>query len=266
MTFYEVLTAAINDFIEYGFDSQSRVESWLKKIKDAANNVLMSDEQMQKEMEKALNAAFDRLVTKGGLVNKTVSKYDVDKLKPKLRAELDRRIMASANLIKYNREQSITDVLRRFEGWATSIPKGGSLAVDKRKEKQDIKKSLTKMPFNQRRVVIDQTHKLISNINDIVAIDNGAIAGIWHSHWKQINYDYRKDHKERDEKVYVIRNNWASDKGYIKAINGYTDDITSPGEEVYCRCFYKYIYSLRKLPKEFLTKKGELALQSSKIS
>ena len=266
MTFYEVLTAAINDFIEHGFDSQSRVESWLKKIKDAANNVLMSDEQMQREMEKALNAAFDRLVTKGGLVNKEVSKYDIDRLKPKLRSELDRRIMASANLIKYNREQSITDVLRRFEGWATSIPKGGSLAVDKVKEKQNIKKSLAKMPFNQRRVVIDQTHKLISNINDIVAIDNGAIAGKWHSHWKQINYDYRKDHKDRDEKVYVIRGNWASEKGYIKAINGYTDDITSPGEEVYCRCNYKYIYSLRKLPKEMLTKKGELALQSSKIS
>ena len=126
MTFFEVLTAAINDFIEYGFDSQSRVDNWLKKIKEAAEKALMSEAQMQKEMEKSLNAAFSRLVTKGGLVNKEVSKYDIDRLKPKLRSELDRRIMASANLIKYNREQSITDVLRRFEGWATSIPKGGS--------------------------------------------------------------------------------------------------------------------------------------------
>jgi len=266
MTFYEVLTAAINDFIEHGFDSQSRVELWLKKIKEAAQKALIPDDVMMTEMEKALNAAFSRLVTKGGLVNKEVSKYDIDRLKPKLRAELDRRIMASANLIKYNREQSITDVLRRFEGWATSIPKGGSLAVDRNKEKQNIKKSLAKMPFNQRRVVIDQTHKLISNINNIVAMDNGAIAGVWHSHWKQPNYDYRKDHKERDQKVYLIRGNWASEKGYIKPINGYTDDITSPGEEVYCRCNYKYIYSLNKLPKEMLTKKGELALQSSKIS
>jgi hypothetical protein len=266
MTFYEVLTAAINDFIEYGFDSQSRVDSWLKKIKEAAEKALIPDFQMQAEMEKALNAAFSRLVIKGGLINKSVSKYDIDRLKPKLRSELDRRIMASANLIKYNREQSITDVLRRFEGWATSIPKGGSLAVDKVKEKQNIKKSLAKMPFNQRRVVIDQTHKLISNINDIVAVDNGAIAGEWHSHWKQPNYNYRKDHKERDNKIYLIRGNWASEKGYIKSINGYTDDITSPGEEVYCRCNYKYIYNLSKLPKEMLTKKGELALQSSKIS
>jgi F0F1-type ATP synthase membrane subunit b/b' len=264
MTFFEVLTAAINDIIEYGFDSKKRIDGWLEKIKKAAEGALLSDEQMQAEMEKALNSAFTRMVTKGGLVNKTVSKYDIEKLKPKLRAELDRRIMASANLIKYNREKNINEVLQRFEGWATSIPTGGSKAVDRVKEKQTIKKSLTKMPFEQRRVVIDQTHKLVSNINEIVATDNGAIAARWHSHWRQPNYNYRKDHKERDDKVYVIRNSWAHEKGYIKPVNGYTDDITSPGEEVYCRCNYVYLYNLRQV-QDLLTKKGEAALQSAKI-
>lgn len=265
MTFFEVLTAAINDIIEYGFDSKARIDGWLKKIRIAAEEALIPESQMQKEMEKALNSAFSRLVIKGSLVNKNVSRYDIDKLKPKLRAELDRRIMASANLIQYNREEAISTTLRRFEGWATSIPKGGSKVVDKVKQKQNIKKSLGKMGFEQRRVIIDQTHKLISNINDIVAVDNGAIAAEWHSHWRQANYNYRKDHKERDENIYVVRGNWASEKGLIKPVNGYTDQITSPGEEVYCRCNYKYIYNLRQLPKEMLTKKGELAVQSSKI-
>jgi len=264
MTFFEVLTAAVNDIIEHGFDSKERIDEWLKKIKEAAQKELIPDWKMNQEMEKALTSAFNRLVIKGGLVNKNVSRFTVDRLKPTLRSELDRRIMASANLIKMNREKNIADVLQRFEGWATSIPSGGSKAVDKVKEKQDIKKSLGKMPFEQRRVVIDQTHKLIANINDIVAVDGGAIAGQWHSHWKQPNYNYRKDHKERDNKIYVIRGNWASEKGYIKPINGYTDDITSPGEEVYCRCSYKYIYNLQKLPTEMLTKKGEEALQSKK--
>lgn len=264
MTFYEVLTAAVNDIIEHGFDSKDRIDEWLKKIKEAAQKELIPDWKMNQEMEKALLSAFNRLVIKGGLINKNVTKFTVDRLKPTLRAELDRRIMASASLIKMNREKNIADVLQRFEGWATSIPSGGSKAVDKVKEKQNIKKSLGKMPFEQRRVVIDQTHKLIANINDIVAVDGGAIAGQWYSHWKQPNYDYRKDHKERDNKIYVIRGNWASEKGLIKAINGYTDDITQPGEEVYCRCSYKYIYNLQKLPTEMLTKKGEQALQSKK--
>ena len=264
MTFYEVLTAAINDIIEYGFDSKKRIDGWLQKIKIAANNALLSDEQMQTEMEKALNNTFARMVTKGGLVNKSITKYDIEKLKPRLRSELDRRIMASANLIKYNREKNVNEVLQRFEGWATSIPKGGSKAVDKVKEKQNIKKSLTKMPFEQRRVVIDQTHKLVANINEIVATDNGAIAARWHSHWKQPNYNYRKDHKERDSNVYVIRNSWAHKEGLIKPVNGYTDDITSPGEEVYCRCNYVYLYNLRQV-QDLLTKKGQAALQSAKI-
>jgi len=264
MTFFEVLTEAINDIMEFGFDSKARIEKWVERIRIAANKDLLSEPQMQQAMEKALKQAFSRMVIKGGLINKYVSKYDVERLKPQLRSELDRRIMASANLIKFNREKNINEVLQRFEGWATSIPKGGSTAVDKVKEKQNIKKSLGKMPFEQRRVVIDQTHKLVSNINDIVAVDNGAIAARWHSHWRQANYNYRKDHKERDDKIYVIRGNWASNKGYIKAINGYTDDITSPGEEVYCRCNYVYLYNLRQV-QDLLTKKGEVALQSSKI-
>lgn len=264
MTFFEVLTAAVNDIIEHGFDSQKRIDDWVEKIKRAAEKDMIPDSKIQEELEKALHSAYTRLVTKGGLVNKDVSRFTIEKLKPKLRAELDRRIMASANLIKYNREEAINNTLRRFTGWATSIPKGGSDAVDKVKEKQNIRKALGKTGFEQRRVIIDQTHKLVANIKDIVALDSGAIAARWHSHWRQANYNYREDHKERDDKIYVIRGNWASEKGYIKAINGYTDDITSPGEEVFCRCNYVYLYNLRQV-KDLLTKKGEQALQLSKI-
>jgi len=265
MTFYEVLTEAINDMMEYGFDSEKRLQGWLDTIKIAAINSFVPESKIEQEMIRSMTTAFDRLVTKGGLVNKTVSKYDIERLRPKLRAELDRRIITSANLIKLNRQESISNTLRRFQGWATSIPVGGNKVTDKQKTKKNIKKSLTSIRFEERRVVIDQTHKLVSNINDIVAVDNGAIAAKWHSHWKQPNYNYRKDHKERDEKIYIIRGSWADEKGYLKHPNGYTDEITQPGEEVYCRCNYKYIYNLSSV-KELLTTKGEKALQSTKIT
>jgi len=265
MTFFEVLTAGVNDFIEYGFDSQGRVERWVRLLKEAAIAQMIPEHQMQVAMEKSLTAAFTRLVTKGGLVNKHVSRYSIEKLKPSLRAELDRRIMASVNLIKYNRQESISNLLRRFEGWATSIPPGGTDIVNRVKEKQKIKKSLGNVTFEQRRVIIDQTHKLVSNINEIVAMDNGAIGGRWHSHWRQINYDYRKDHKERDEKIYVVRGSWADKAGYLDPKNGYTDQITQPGEEVFCRCNYSYIYNLRDM-KDLLTDKGKIALESAKMS
>ena len=265
MTFFEVLTAAVNDFIEYGFDSQDRLDYWVKRIREAAIKEMIPDSQIQQELTKSLNSAYNRLVIKGGLVNKQVTRFTIEKLKPRLRDELDRRIITSVNLIKYNREEAINNTLRRFTGWATSIPVGGTDVVKRTEEKQKIRKSLGKIPFEQRRVIIDQTHKLVANIKEIVAVDSGAIAAKWHSHWRQMNYDYRKDHKERDEKVYVIRNTWAINNGYIKALDGYTDDITSPGEEVFCRCNYTYLYNLRQV-KELLTKKGELALQSAKIS
>lgn len=72
-----------------------------------------------------------------------------------------------------------------------------------------------------------------------------------------IGYDYREDHKERDEKIYLIRGSWALEKGLIKPVNGYYDEITAVGEEVYCSCQAIYIYAPQKLPDEFLTEKGK---------
>lgn len=265
MTFYEVLTAAINDFIEYGFDSESRLKYWTEQLKNAAVKSLITPDQLQKELERHLRANFERLVTKGGLISKDVSRFTLAKLTPKLQAELDRRIMTSVSLIQYNRDESISNMLRRFSGWATSIPPGGNKDVNKREEKKQIKKELGMLPFKERRVIIDQTHKLINNINEIVAVDNGAIAAQWHSNWRQANYNYREDHKELDENIYLIRGSWAVKDGYVKPKNGYTDDVVAPGEEVYCRCRYKYLYRVSQLPEEMVTQKGKEALQSKKI-
>lgn len=256
MSLFKVLTEALNHFIEYGYDSQSALEDWLRKLKDAAIDSLTTPRQLQTLLEKSLRKTFDRLVNTDSLVSGNVSRYDINRIKPALRAELDRRILASANLIKLNREEAINTTLRRFSGWATSITLGGTKSADRIEEKKDIRKSLSKIRFQERRVIIDQTHKLVASINDIVAVNNGAIAAEWHSHWKQAGYNYRKDHKERDDKIYIIRDSWANKEHWVKAINGYTDDITTPGEEVYCRCYYRYIYTLNKLPDEMLTEKA----------
>lgn len=261
MTFYETLTAAINEFMEYGFDSQSRLEYWLKLLKESAIKSLIPQERMQRELENGLKAAYTRLVTKGGLVNKDVSKFTVAKLTPKMRAELDRRIMASVNLITYNREEMIAKTLRRFSGWATSIPKGGTTVVDKVKEKKALRKDLAKMPFAERRVLIDQTTKLINNINEVVALENGAIAARWHSRWKQSGYDYREDHKHLDQNIYIIKGTKAQKEGLLQAPHGYTDDVVAPGELPYCGCRYHYIYRLKDLPEEYLTTKGKKSVK-----
>ena len=207
------------------------------------------------------------MVEKGQIVqfHKGVSRFTIERVRPALRAELDRRIMASANLIKLNKEQAVAKTLQRLQGWSTSLPKGGSDTTDKAKIKKDIRKSLASLPFEERRVIIDQSHKLRASLSEILATDGGAIAARWHSNWRQINYDFREDHKERDGLVYVMRGCWALEQGLIKAgPAGYTDDITQPAEEPFCRCYFTFIYHLRSLPDDMLTAKGKAALADAK--
>jgi hypothetical protein len=262
MTFYETVTAAIADITQHGYDSQARIDGWVARIKAAALESLTPPDVLEAALRGTLAGVYHRMIEREGIfkLHPGVSKFTLERVKPQLRAELNRRMMASANLIKLNRQAMIEKTTQRFQGWATSVPPGGSRAVDKADVKTNIRKALAQLPFEERRVAIDQGHKLASDINNIVAVDGGAIAAEWRSHWRQPGYDYREDHKERDRLIYTIRGNWALAKGLMKAgPAGYTDSITRPGEEVYCRCNYVYFYALQDLPEEMLTIKGRQA-------
>lgn len=259
MTFYETISAAIADIVAHGFDSQKRLDDWLIKIKKAAVRSLVSPKVLEQHLKATLTTIYRRMVEKGGVFqyHPGIPKFTIASIKPKLHAELRRRIMASANLIVLNRDESVNNTLRRFAGWMSSVPAGGSKTQDKAEVKTTIRKALVSLPFEERRVLIDQGHKLIASINDIVAQDGGALAAVWHSNWRQKNYDYREDHKERDEKVYLIRDSWAHKAGFVKPGKvGYLDQITQPAEEPFCRCHASYLYALKRLPPEMLTAKG----------
>ncbi len=268
MKFYDVIRQAVADMTEHGFDNESRVTYWTEQIKQAAIENMVPVHVMEQTIRSSLGMVYKRLVERGGLLklHKGVAKYTIDKVKPQLRAELDRRIMASANLIKLNREQMVATTLRRFQGWATSIPAGGSDVVSRAVEAGKIKKALASQSYEMRRCSIDQGHKLAATLSDIVAKDGGALALVWRSHWRQSGYNYREDHKERDGHCYAIRGNWALERGLMKpGPDGYYDQITAVGEEVYCRCYGVWLYHLRDL-EEFgmVTPKGKSELASAR--
>ena len=131
--------------------------------------------------------------------------------------------------------------------------------------RRDLSKAAQQFRFETRRREIDQGHKLTAAIDDIIGRQSGAIAAEWISSWRRMNYDYRKDHKDRDEKVYAIRGNWAIEKGLMNKGDGYTDEMTMPGEEVSCQCRYKYINSLSQLPESMLTKKGKEHIEQVRL-
>ncbi|MEN9755883.1 MAG: hypothetical protein RL755_70 [Pseudomonadota bacterium] len=250
-TVNELLTAAIKDIEEHGFDSAERVESWIKQIKAAIELGQEPDEKLIERLKASYTPKVGKALQK---LNDQIPLFRKQQIKQSLYGELDRRILSASSLIKLRKEQAVNETLRRFVGWSTSIPIGGGDVTDKVELKQGIKKSLSQMSFIERRCSIDQAAKLVANIKDIVAVDSGAIAGQWHSHFRRPGYDFRKDHAERDGQFFIIRDSWADKLGLVKGT--YTDEITMPSQEPFCQCDYSYYYKLNRLPDENLTKKG----------
>lgn len=267
-TYFETLTAAINDIAAHGYDSQQRIDFWAQEIRRAAEASMKSQDEVDRMVREALMAIYTKQVDRGGVLrlNPGVSTYSLERVKPELRAELSRRIAASVDLIKINRPQAIAKTLQRFRGWATSVPKGGSKDVKRKEEKKDLRKALSSEPFETRRVIIDQGHKLAANINDTVAIGGGAVGAFWYANGPhQAGYDGRPEHDARDGKFFLLKGSWADEAGYVKpGPSGWTDDVEQPSVLPFCRCQWRWIYSLRSVPKDCLTQKGEKALSEAR--
>jgi hypothetical protein len=257
VTFAETIRAAVDDFATNGYDSEQRLEAWIARIRDAARADLVPEFQVEEELRANLTNIYERLIERGEIMRRHpgADRFTLSRIRPQLHAELQRRVLASANLIKLNREEAIEATLRRFQGWAVSLPPGGlGDRAGRRKAADQTRRELTKLGFQTRRVAIDQGHKFMSNLSQIIANDGGAIAGIWHQHYTR---HPRHAHRQRDGKVYLIRNSWAHKAGFVKpGPAGYADEITQPGEEVYCRCTFEYLYGFRKLPPDMLTDAG----------
>lgn len=270
--FNDVLREAIEDVVDNGYDDPERIALWMQRLREAGRRTFITEHALREMLNDSLRAIYRRMVEKGGAfkLHPGLSKYTLMNVQPKLRAELDNRILASANLIKLNREEAIEKTLRRFAGWSTSIPIGGSDIAKRGEIKAEVGKALRQLPFEERRVLIDQSHKLNASLSQIIATDSGALAAIWRSHYRQAGYDYREDHRERDSKVYLVRGSWAQGRGLLKVgPDGYTDAITQPAEEPFCRCFWVWLYSLRDIMREapdLLTAAGKAELDRVRVA
>lgn len=265
-SFLQLLSEAIRDFSVHGYDRFILLK-WQGILRDKILSEIPTEAQMQGRLRTMLSALYRRKVENGQILkhHPGISRITLSSLSPSLRPELDRRIMASVDLIRLNRSQAIEKTLSRFAGWSTSIPRGGSKAVEAQEVKNHIAKPLKSLSFEERRLYIDQGHKMVSNISSVLAAQSGAIAFMWRSHWRQAGYDYRPDHKERDGKIYAIRGNWAMNKGLMNRGDGFSDEITAPAEEPFCRCYAVFLYALRDLPDDMLTEKGKKLLSETRV-
>lgn len=260
-SFRQVLADAIAELSITGYVSTEQIERWANELRRAAEYELGPDWRVDMDTRAKLDALFAKIVDRGRISDYVpgVSRFDLSMVKPALRAELDRRILAAADLIKLHRREAVERTLQRFRGWATAIPPGGDGTIDKRETRASVSKSLRHLGFERRRVDIDQGYKLVSNIAEIVAQDQGAIAAIWHDHGEHDkSYNARKEHLARSGKLFLVRDSWAIREGLVRrGSRPYVDDIERPGQAVFCRCWYQWITSPRRLPDDCLTRAGQ---------
>ncbi len=258
--FSEVIRAAIIDLSDVGYVSAERVAEWVVRLRNAAERDLGPEWEIDQTIRVDMQRLLDRFLEGQRLPQHVpgVGRFTKEMVKPKLYGELNRRITAAVSLIKVDRREAVARTLRRFEGWATSIPAGGDDTVDKRDTKAMLGKELVAYRYHKRLVANDQGHKLVSNVANLIATEAGAIAATWHSHGAtDARYDARPDHLARHGKTYLIRDSWAHKAGLVRPINGYMDEISAPGQEINCRCWCQYTLSPRRLPDGYLTNRGQ---------
>jgi hypothetical protein len=258
-----LLLEGLRKFAAEGYRSESDLQEWMQRLQAALEIELPSDEESKEVLARILESVYARDL-RTGLAKRVpgVSRYTLSRVAPHLRAELDRRIWAGADLIVLRKRAATQQSLQRFAGWTTSVPPHGFPRIPKddlRDVAREIGMPVASLKYERRRLAIDQGHKMLSAVASIVAEGEGAIAAIWHDRGEQDHgYDARPEHLKRSGKLFLIRGSWALEQGLIrKGSAQYTDEIEQPAQLVYCSCTYEYVVHLQDLPADMLTAKGK---------
>jgi hypothetical protein len=267
--FRALILEGLKRFADTGPPNDAELNDWMMRLHRALEIEVPSDPESAQQLRTVLEAIYAREVDRGGVAKRIpgVERYTIAQVAPQLRAELDRRIFAAADLIKINKAQRKAQTLQRFAGWITSVPIGGSAETDLRAAASEIAKPIARVKYEARRVAIDQGHKLSAAVAHVVAQGSGAIAAIWHDRGQHDHgYDARPVHLARSGKLFLVRDSWAQTEGLVKAGGPYTDEIEQPAELPYCSCWWRWISSPGAIPEEFLTARGRLWVQGASLS
>ena len=258
VSFDEVLTEAVNYFVTRGFQNSETLTYWTKRLEIAARNELMSTTTLRRRMKDALAAEYRRQIERGLVLSyhAGLSKGILNSFRLDLKGILSKRLSAANALITLNREEDIAATLRKFTGWASSLPEGSSSQANRSEIRRDIKRALVAAKNKEANLVIDQRHKLHAALNAQIAQGGGAIAAIWVSHHTVPGYDFRELHQTYAQRSsvrpFLIRGSWAVTQGLISSAGAtFTDQLDhQPGQLPHCKCHYLYIYSTDKLPED----------------
>jgi len=254
LSFKALVRNAVADIMAQGYDKARHDWAWWILL------ALRRDYPPTKKAAERLTASYQR-ATQHGAIKKIAphaGQQNIDRIKYKLAQELNDTIRAADDIINLHRQTAEADVQRRFIGWASSDP----TIVDQRQVTSYIVKPMVDLTKKENNVITDQKRKLERKVATIIAKESGAIAGIWHSNFREPDYNYREVHKEHDLQgtVFLLPDNWATQNGWAKKTKH-----EQPGELPNCKCYYrKYIYKLKDLPEHLLTAAGREKVENER--
>lgn len=216
------------------------------------------------------------------LTHPTIQGYKITDLKPEYRKAVQNSVDNSLALIKTQNAEFMAQMEARFRNWAT-IPsaeiRGDSANPDRMKaylknevlKLPEVKESIT---AHQQFIIVDQTRKLLANMDEITAKQGGAIGFIWHNRrdgrvvgrpggMYPEPTEKHGDHWKREGQLYLIKDSWAVVRKMLKKVDGvlYDTDLDDgkPGIPIGCRCWAEYIYAIELIPEKYrdcITEKG----------
>ena len=217
-----------------------------------------------------LTAAYRRYQKDGyKKYSKNLVGWRLKELKEKFRRELKKRIKLNADLIAPHKSDLKKLVEKRFVGAMS----GGKMSVKDLKSVLKLSATLKSQDKKVSNTLKDQKMKMISEFGRLTAEKYKAIGFEWSTrdddlvvgnpggHYPKVsNPQIHGNHYERDGKVFLFKDSWAVEKGYInKAYAGdengfeWAEDIEDgyPGMPINCRCEALYIYTLEELANDY---------------
>jgi len=269
----DAINAAINELLKNGW-TPSLIKCWRDELERVLDEEAMSPIDAGDAVQRYYQNYLDRIIEVKGLPFRSIVSSDdkqaagitgigmegkFELLLPKIRSAFD----SCVNDVKAHagqfRQRELLAALNTFEQWALSIPLGGTKEKSFRDEARSVRLELKSFSKWDKYFAQVKSRNFMNEINRIIAEFNGAIAARWHFR----SLCEEPMHKERDGEIYLIRGNWASEKGFIDDHKTkFTESLSLPGNDG-CMCSYCHLSGLRDLPAELLTPKGKDALADS---
>lgn len=235
-------------------------------------SITLTPEAATEKYKKACDAFLADIISVRGIPTKVIGEPEqetitsssgdwiaqhFDDLLPKIRARRDWVVSNYKDQAEANYDRQRTDFEALLDEFLQDPPR---LAKDTGPRITPIKKEIGYFARWNDTLYTLKAFSFAAEVDFIFSLyGRDVIAAIWRYSDLDERMDYppESNHRNLDERVYAVRDNWAIIKKLMNAGPfGYVDDIDIPGRQTGCACHLEWVSALDGLPDTMLTDLG----------